>query len=152
MDKKEHLTMEGLQKIINIKASMNLGLSENLIKAFSNTKPVSRPYIQKSQVISPFWLAGFVEGEGCFLISIRKSSTNQIGHQVVLIYQFSQHSRDTELMKNLLEYLQVGTLIFRQNQPLVIYNITKFSDIEERIIPFFNKYSLQGVKKLEFED
>jgi hypothetical protein len=25
--KKEHLTIEGLQKIINIKASMNLGLS-----------------------------------------------------------------------------------------------------------------------------
>jgi hypothetical protein len=30
--------------------------------------------------------------------------------------------------------------------------VGKFSDIEEKIIPFFQKYPLQGTKRLDFED
>jgi hypothetical protein len=39
-----------------------------------------------------------------------------------------------------------------KSHPLVIYHVGRFSDIEEKIIPFLNKYSLQGAKRLEFED
>ena len=38
---KEHNTLEGIQKIVNIKASLNLGLSEDLKEAFPNTNTVS---------------------------------------------------------------------------------------------------------------
>lgn len=41
---KEHLTPEGIQKIIAIKASVNLGLAEELKVAFPNTIPVPRPW------------------------------------------------------------------------------------------------------------
>jgi hypothetical protein len=40
---KEHLTMEGLRKIVAIKASMNNGLSDELKAAFTNLPPVERP-------------------------------------------------------------------------------------------------------------
>ena len=40
MIKGEHLKKEGLQSIINIRASLNLGLSEVLKAAFPNTIPV----------------------------------------------------------------------------------------------------------------
>lgn len=43
MNKKEHLTKEGLQKIVNHRASMNRGLSEDLYKNFPNTIPVVIP-------------------------------------------------------------------------------------------------------------
>jgi hypothetical protein len=45
MNRKEHLTMEGLRKIVAIKASLNLGLSESLNKAFPNITPVPRPVV-----------------------------------------------------------------------------------------------------------
>jgi hypothetical protein len=99
MENKEHLTMEGLQKIMNIKASMNWGLSDKLKLAFPNTKAVSRPTIVKSPIISPFWLAGLVDAEGCFLIEVKKSSAHKLGYQVSLVLQFGQHSRDSELVK-----------------------------------------------------
>lgn len=129
---------------------MNLGLSAGLKKAFPNTKPVPRPDVHMPQVIYPFWLAGFVDGEGCFLIKIKKSITHKLGYQICLVFQIGQHIRDAELVKSFVEYLQAGTLIFIKNQPLVIYEVTKFSDIEEKIIPFFKKYPWQGVKRLEF--
>ena len=39
MDMKQHLTMKGLQEIVNIRASMNSGLSDKLEKAFPKTAP-----------------------------------------------------------------------------------------------------------------
>lgn len=42
LNKKEHLTKEGLSKIINIKASINLGLSDVLKQFFNNNIPVLR--------------------------------------------------------------------------------------------------------------
>jgi hypothetical protein len=40
---KKHLTIEGLQELISIRASLNKGLSERLKLAFPNIKPVVRP-------------------------------------------------------------------------------------------------------------
>ena len=53
MERKEHLTDEGLIKIVAIKASMNRGLSENLSVAFPNLVPVMRPRVSNSQTINP---------------------------------------------------------------------------------------------------
>jgi hypothetical protein len=48
---KQHLTKEGLSKIIAIKASMNLGLSDKLKAVFPKIFPVNRPLVI-DQVIS----------------------------------------------------------------------------------------------------
>jgi hypothetical protein len=49
MNTREHLTMEGLAKIVNIKASMNKGLSEQLNEQFLDVVPVQRPIVEISQ-------------------------------------------------------------------------------------------------------
>jgi hypothetical protein len=43
MQRGEHLTVEGLQKIINIRASINKGLTPLLKEAFPNSIAISRP-------------------------------------------------------------------------------------------------------------
>ena len=53
MVNKEHLTPEGLRKIVAIKASMNLGLSEKLKSAFPDVVPVPRPIVEPSKTIDP---------------------------------------------------------------------------------------------------
>lgn len=62
---KEHLTREGVQKIISIRASMNLGLTDSLKITFPNVIPVLRPTI-KSKIPNSHWVAGFTAAEGCF--------------------------------------------------------------------------------------
>ncbi len=59
----EHLTHEGLQQIVNLRASMNLGLSDELKEAFPDVKPVLRPLIVDQKIQDPNWVAGFVSGE-----------------------------------------------------------------------------------------
>ena len=63
---KEHITMEGLNKIVAIKASMNKSLSSKLKDAFPNILPVERPLVLDLPIPDPQWLAGFTSGEGCF--------------------------------------------------------------------------------------
>jgi hypothetical protein len=53
VQKKEHLTLEGLQEIINLKASLNLGLSDALKLAFPNINPVDRPRIENQIIPDP---------------------------------------------------------------------------------------------------
>ena len=50
---KEHLTPEGLRKIVAIRASMNRGLSDKLKLAFPDVVPVERPLVELPKTIDP---------------------------------------------------------------------------------------------------
>ena len=50
---KQHLTKEGLDKIVGIKASMNLGLSDQLKIAFPNVPYIDRPLVQNKKISDP---------------------------------------------------------------------------------------------------
>lgn len=47
MNNGDHLTSEGIQEIVNIRATLNRGLSEELREAFPNTIPVARRLIDE---------------------------------------------------------------------------------------------------------
>jgi hypothetical protein len=53
MSRREHLKIEGIQEILNLKASLNLGLSEADHEAFPETRPVPRPLVEPSSQIIP---------------------------------------------------------------------------------------------------
>lgn len=113
MDKGAHLSLEGLQQIINLKASLNLGLSDTLKSEFSATKPVKREIIQTTSIPDPNWVSGFVSGEGNFDAGIRKSS-NINGFRVYLRFRITQHERDYHLMELLIKYLGAGSRLRRK--------------------------------------
>jgi len=53
--RKEHLTTDGVQKIVNIRASMNRGcLSDELKQAFSNSIFVPRALVADQVINSPY--------------------------------------------------------------------------------------------------
>lgn len=151
--RKEHLKLKGLQEVVNIRASMNLGLTDALKVDFPETVPVIRPLVKITEEINPQWLAGFTTGEGCFFINIAKSSSNLIGYQVFLLYALTQHSRDRKLLEIIKEYFGCGEVKGSSTRiNILTLKITKFSSIFEKIIPFYKKYPVQGVKSLDYKD
>lgn len=148
---KEHSTIFGVQKIVALKASMNLGLSDELKNAFSNTKAVSRPFVVKQTINDPFWIAGFTAGEGCFSINIYKSKT-KTGLAVNLVFKITQNIRDEQLMRSLINYFDCGNCRIRLNKNVLDFEVIKFSNITEKIIPFFEKYKIIGIKVLDYQD
>jgi hypothetical protein len=53
MENKEHLTLEGLNKVLALKASLNLGLSADLNTSFPDISPVLRPLILDKEIPNP---------------------------------------------------------------------------------------------------
>lgn len=150
MYNKEHLTVEGLHKILSIRAAMNNGLSKTLKIAFPNVISISRPKVKQIE-INFNWLAGFVDGEGSFIVSIYKSKTTT-GYAVKLIFSLSQNYREIELLNNCVKFLKCGKVYERPLNSAVELIITKFSDLENNILPLFNKYPLFGIKQHDYED
>ena len=157
---KEHITIEGINKLIAIKASMNLGLSNVLKAAFPNIIPVHRPSVLVGGVSSKIkdsnWLVGFTTGEGCFYINIFKSKA-KLGVGVQLVFQITQDNRDQELMNSLISYFDCGYIKIKNKSQFtwLDFIVTKFSCaryIDEKIIPFFSKNKILGVKLQDFKD
>ena len=154
---KEHLTKEGLEKLITIKSFMNRGLSTDLQLAFSKIKLDLLLLDSSSNTnLDPNWIAGFVSGEGSFQVDIRKNKTVTIGYQVLLRFSIGQHSRDEELLKSLIIYFDCGKvqkkINKKYNREHFEFRVEKFGDLYNKIIPFFIKYPIEGQKILDFQD
>nr|YP_009445557.1 LAGLIDADG endonuclease [Bipolaris cookei]ATV95717.1 LAGLIDADG endonuclease [Bipolaris cookei] len=151
IENKEHLTMEGLRKILAVKASMNNGLSDVLKVAFPGIVPVNRDKIPISvSSINPYWLAGFVEGEGCFLVNIKASKTTSLKKAVQLKFKICQHKRDEQLLINIVDFLGFGR-IYKVNEAGIEILVTKFTDIIN-LLTLFKEYPLQGAKSKDWLD
>ena len=148
--KKEQLSLEEIKKLVSIKSSMNLGLSFELKAIFPNIIPEPKEIIYDYSIPDPKWVAGFVSGEGCFIVDINKSNSNKVGFSVNLRIMISQHARNKILLYNLINYFDCGK-IYKNNN---CFNLTirKFADIDTKIIPFFIKYPILGNKSLDFQD
>ena len=152
MSNNGHLSIEGIHQIINIKATMNLGLSDTLKYEFSYFTPVDRPIIVTQNIPDPNWIAGFVTGEGNFDVKISNSKTHKIGYQVFLRFRVWQHERDIKLMELLKKYLGSGKIEKNSRNSIVCLSVNKISDITNIIIPFFDINSLFGVKQFDYLD
>jgi len=116
--------LEGLTKLLAIRASLNLGLSTELKSEFAHIIPITRPLVPQTKTFDPYWLAGFTSAEGCFLIDVYKAQT-KLGEAVKLVFQLTQHSRDEELMNKLVEYFGCGSVHINDN--ILNYRVKKFS-------------------------
>lgn len=94
------------------------------------------------------YLAGFADGEGSFNVSLRKLDDRTLGWQVVTTFNVSQ--RDITVLTLFKRHLGCGRLQARKDG-VHYYVVANPTSIEERIIPFFHKYSfLSATKKTNF--
>jgi hypothetical protein len=151
MKNKEHLTLDGLNKILSYKASLNLGLSEKLKDKFSDIEAVKRPLIIDKDIPSPFWVAGFTTGDGSFYLIIQANKLNEIP-RTDIGFSIAQHSRDMLLLAKFITFFNCGRIKKDSRYSVHYYVVTNIKDITNKIIPFFNKYNTKGVKSLNFAD
>ena len=84
------------------------------------------------------------------MINIRASKKYSVGFQVILVFVITQHLRDQQLLICIMKYLGCGN-VYKKGKAFD-YRVSKLSDIEKKIIPFFKKYPIVGVKIMDFAD
>lgn len=150
----EHLSAKGLQEIVNIRSSINLGLSDSLKTVFPNTVPVDRPEIENITIPHPEWMAGFVTGEGCFLVQMSKYGKGKLDG-VSFSFKVSQHLRDELLLRSFITFFGCGLFHYHSGKSKHgsgVFSVRKFADISDKIVPFFKDHMIKGIKREDFED
>src|SRR5690554_4150160 len=102
------------------------------------------------------WVVGFVDGEGCFSISVVRNAGCRLGWQVQHEFSVTQASPSMPALELLVEFFGCGTIIRNSrsddhHHALARYSVKRRSDLGDRIIPFFEEHPLITAKRLDFE-
>jgi len=127
---------EQLQALVNLRASLNRGLSSNLQALFPETVPVKRrviPFVASS--LHPLWVVGFTEAEGNFYIGVTQDAKSKLGVSTRLRFALTQHSRDEKLLQGFIDFFGCGLYAERNNKLAGDFKVNSFEDISRKIIP-----------------
>lgn len=99
--------------------------------------------------INPYWVSGFVDGEGTFYVGINKNTTMKSQFQVLPEFRIVQHEKDIKVLYALKKYFQSG--VVRQNHDTrQELRIRSLEHINKYVIPHFDKYELLTQKKFDY--
>src|SRR5512138_3651087 len=90
------------------------------------------------------YLAGFVDGEGSFNVSIKKVHDRSLGWRVTACFNVSQRGR--QILELLQQTLGCGT-IRRRWDGVHYFEVNSYFDLVERVVPFFRRFSLRSPSK-----
>ena len=105
--------------------------------------------------LDPWWITGFVDGEGCFSISIFKNVTTKSGVQIFPEFVVTQGAKSLAALEGLQSFFKCGKIYENRRsdnhrENLYRYCVRSFKDLEDKIIPFFEKHPLKTAKKHDF--
>ena len=101
------------------------------------------------------WAVGFVDGEGCFSISIVRNAGCALGWQVQHEFAVAQAARSRSALEVLVEVFGCGTIVEQhrsdpRRDALLRFSVKRREDLLDRIIPFFEIHPLRTAKKYDF--
>ena len=95
------------------------------------------------------WIVGFVDGEGCFHVSINPHAEMSVGQQVSPEFTVVQHERDVQILHALKAYFGCG-VVRRNHKDRMAYRVRGKEHLLQRIIPFFMAHPLKSKKNVDF--
>jgi hypothetical protein len=106
-----------------------------------NQQETARPRLE----LDPHWVVGFVDGEGCFSVSIHRNPyvRKTRGWQVHPVFHVYQHVSHRAVLEELVRFFSCGRIRLKGPSSNVgTYAVDSLSDVETRIIPFFEDHPL----------
>lgn len=96
----------------------------------------------KNQQLNPYFVSGFVDAEGSFVISIIRKSKG-IKWAVRARFNIALHSKDLPLLRSIQTFFGgIGSIYESKDGKSVSFVVCKSEDLTTLIIPHFLKYPL----------
>ncbi len=97
------------------------------------------------------YISGYVDGEGCFTVSISPRAKLLAGWEVRPSFSVSQNGDRAEVLRALQAYFGCGSIRPDRSDRTLKWETRKLDDLVERVIPHFEKFPLLSGKQLDFE-
>jgi hypothetical protein len=97
------------------------------------------------------YISGFVDGEGCFTVSISPRVKLAVGWEVRPSLSVSQNGDRAEVLQLIQAHLRCGSIRPDRSDKTLKWETRRLEDILRRVIPHFERYPLLSGKRLDFE-
>jgi hypothetical protein len=97
--------------------------------------------------LAPEWVVGFVDGEGCFHISLQKHPEMSAGYQVLPEFVVVQHERDVNVLHALKRFFGCG-VVRRNHGDRMAFRVRSLNDLE-KVCEFFLQHPLKTKKNVD---
>ena len=109
----------------------------------ARTFPKRRKYLH-------WYIAGFVDAEGCFSVSVKRQETTRFGYVIDPVFHVVQSEQGLPVLKAMKIVLNAGRIERKHGQDEWQFIVDNRRQLAEKVIPFFNKYKLI-VKAYDFQ-
>ena len=99
----------------------------------------------------PSYISGYVDGEGCFTVSISPRPTLRVGWEVRPSLSVSQNGDRSEVLLAIQRYFGCGTLRPDRSDRTLKWEVRSLQLLLSMVVPHFRYYPLQSGKRRDFE-
>src|SRR4051812_42753969 len=102
------------------------------------------------------WAVGFVDGEGCFSISVVRNRVCRLGWQVQHEFSVTQAASSRCALELFIELFGCGSIIEstrhdNHREPLLRFSVKRRRELIDVVVPFFEERPLRTAKLADFE-
>jgi LAGLIDADG endonuclease len=111
---------------------------------------------QQERLFTTGWLVGFVDGEGCFSCPIFRSPSMRLGWQVQPCFAVVQGESSRDVLEEMVRFFGCGRVYRNRRhdnhrEDLLRYEVYRFADLRDVVVPFFSTNPLRTSKRDNFE-
>ena len=106
---------------------------------------------QTSEVDLASYISGYVDGEGCFTVSIAPRPTLLVGWEVRPSLSVSQNGDRIEVLLAMQEHFGCGSLRPDRSDRTMKWEVRSLAPLVAIVIPHFRRYPLLSGKRRDFE-
>jgi LAGLIDADG endonuclease len=102
------------------------------------------------------WIAGFVDGEGCFSCPLFRNAKSRLGWQLQPSFNVVQGQSSRDVLEELVRFFGCGKVYVNRRhdnhrEDLCKYYVGRLADLRNVIIPYFESNPLRTTKRQNFE-
>jgi hypothetical protein len=104
-------------------------------------------------VLDPNWIVGFVDGEGCFSVSVHRSSMmhRHGGWQLQPVFHVYQHEDHRDVLERMISVFGCGKVRPKgPNSSVWTFAVDGLTSLEEAVLPFFERHP-PIIKRQDFD-
>lgn len=142
----EEIKPNDMQEVCRVRSTGRRSLSRNE----KLCAPSGKEQIYKEK-LHPYYVVGFIDGEGSFSVSVGKHKTLRRGFEVRAEFEIELRADDKEILERILITIGCGKIYDCSYErygwyPHVKYKITSVKDMRDYLFPFLDTYRLQAKK------
>ena len=108
-------------------------------------------HLEEPRELTPDYVAGFIDGEGCFSVSIHPHPTTRMRWVIDPCFQVYQHRENAVILERIMDFLGCGRISPKGPRSEVLtYSIDSRKDLIKALFPLLDAYPLVSRKRQDY--